>query len=42
MTTNEIKIATINEYTILLRNALTYGDYFLAEYYENLIKEMEG
>lgn len=42
MTTTEMTNATIREYTILRNNALEYGDYFLAEYYENLIKEMNA
>lgn len=41
MTRTELIIATIREYPILRNNALAYGDYFLAEYYENLVKEME-
>lgn len=42
MSTKEIKQATINEYKWLHRLALAREDYFLAEYYENLIKETES
>ena len=42
MSTTEIKTATINEYRWLKRLALAREDYFLAEYYENLIKETES
>ena len=42
MSTKEIKTATINEYKWLRRLALNEGNYFLAEYYENLIKETES
>lgn len=38
MSNMEIKTATINEYKWLRRLALAREDYFLAEYYENLIK----
>ena len=41
MTTNERIIATIKEYALLERYALKAGDYFLAEYYYNLRKEIE-
>ena len=41
MTTKENTIATIKEYVLLERYALRAGDYFLAEYYYNLRKEME-
>ena len=39
MTTNEMLNAKVNEYTILKRRALEVEDYFLAEYYDALIKE---
>ena len=39
MSTKEIKTATINEYRWLYRIALNNGDWFMAEYYEQLIKE---
>lgn len=39
MTTNEMLKAEVNEYTILKRRALEVEDYFLAEYYDTLIKE---
>lgn len=42
MSTKEIKTATINEYKWLRRLALASENYFLAEYYENLIKETES
>lgn len=41
MTTKENIIATIKEYALLEKYALKAGDYFLAEYYYNLRKEME-
>ncbi len=41
MTTKENIIATIKEYVLLERYALRAGDYFLAEYYYNLRKEIE-
>lgn len=41
MTINENTIATIKEYALLEKYALKAGDYFLAEYYYNLRKEME-
>ena len=41
MTTRENIIATIKEYTLLEKYALNAGDYFLAEYYYNLRKELE-
>lgn len=39
MSNMEIKQATINEYRWLKRLALAREDYFLAEYYETLIRE---
>lgn len=39
MSNMEIKTATINEYRWLKRLALAREDYFLAEYYETLIRE---
>lgn len=39
MTTNEMLKAKANEYAILKRRALEVEDYFLAEYYNTLIKE---
>ena len=39
MTTNEMLQAKVNEYAILKRRALAVEDYFLAEYYDTLIKE---
>lgn len=39
MTTNEMLQTKINEYCILKRRALEVEDYFLAEYYDTLIKE---
>ena len=39
MSAKEIKQATINEYRWLKRLALAREDYFLAEYYETLIRE---
>ena len=39
MTTNEFAIAKANEYAILKKAALAVEDYFLAEYYDTLIKE---
>lgn len=39
MTTNEILKVKANEYAILKRRALEVEDYFLAEYYDTLIKE---
>ena len=41
MTTKENITATIKEYTLLEKYALKAGDYFLAEYYYNLRKELE-
>lgn len=41
MTTKENITATIKEYLLLERYALKAGDYFLAEYYYNLRKELE-
>lgn len=42
MSAKEIHNATINEYRWLKRLALASENYFLAEYYENLIKETES
>ena len=42
MSNMEIKTATSNEYRWLYRLALAREDYFLAEYYEDLIKETES
>ena len=39
MTTNEMLKAEVNEYKILKKAALAVEDYFLAEYYDTLIKE---
>lgn len=39
MTTNEMLKVKANEYAILKRKALEVEDYFLAEYYDTLIKE---
>ncbi len=39
MSATEIRNATINQYRWLYRLALNEGNYFLAEYYEQLIKE---
>lgn len=39
MSTTEIRQATVNEYKWLYRLALASEDYFLAEYYSNLIDE---
>lgn len=39
MTTNETLKVKANEYAILKRRALEVEDYFLAEYYDTLIKE---
>ena len=39
MTTNEMLKVKANEYAILKRRALAVEDYFLAEYYDTLIKE---
>lgn len=41
MTTRENILATIKQYAMLERYALKAGNYFLAEYYYNLRKEME-
>ena len=41
MTVKENIIATIKEYVLLERYALKAGNYFLAEYYYNLRKELE-
>lgn len=41
MTTKENITATIKEYLLLEKYALKAGDYFLAEYYYNLRKELE-
>lgn len=40
MSATEIKQATINEYRWLRRLALAMEDYFLAEYYDSLIREI--
>lgn len=42
MSATEIKTATINEYKWLKRLALASENYFLAEYYDSLIKEIES
>lgn len=42
MSATEIRNATINEYHWLKRLALASEDYFLAEYYDSLIKEIES
>lgn len=42
MSNTEIKQATINEYKWLYRLALASENYFLAEYYDTLIKEIES
>lgn len=42
MSATEIKLATVNEYKWLYRLALAREDYFLAEYYDTLIKEIES
>ena len=39
MTQKEFAIAKANEYRILKKAALKVEDYFLAEYYDTLIKE---
>ena len=39
MTTNEMLKIKANEYAILKRRALEVEEYFLAEYYDTLIKE---
>ena len=39
MTTTQYNQALIHEYTILKNAALKAEDYFLAEYYDNLIRE---
>ena len=39
MSTNEMLKVKANEYAILKRRALEVEDYFLAEYYDTLIKE---
>lgn len=41
MSATEIKTATINEYKWLKRLALEEEEYFLAEYYDSLIREIE-
>lgn len=41
MSATEIKTAIINQYRWLKRLALAREDYFLAEYYDQLIKEEE-
>lgn len=40
MSATEIRNATINEYKWLYRIAVNNGDWFMAEYYDNLIKEI--
>lgn len=42
MSAKEIKQATINQYKWLYRLALASENYFLAEYYDTLIKEIES
>lgn len=42
MSATEIRNATINQYKWLRRLALAREDYFLAEYYDSLIKEIES
>ena len=39
MSATEIKTATINEYRWLYRIAVNNGDWFMAEYYDSLIRE---
>lgn len=39
MSNTEIKTATVNEYKWLYRIAVNNGDWFLAEYYDSLIRE---
>lgn len=39
MSNMEIKNATINQYRWLYRIALNNGDWFMAEYYDSLIRE---
>lgn len=39
MSAKEIKIAIINQYKWLYRIALNNGDWFMAEYYDSLIRE---
>ena len=39
MTTKEYNQYKVTEYTILKKRALEVEDFFLAEYYDNLIKE---
>ena len=39
MTTNEMLKVKANDYAIIKRRALEVEDYFLAEYYDTLIKE---
>lgn len=39
MSATEIRNATINQYRWLYRIAVNNGDWFMAEYYETLIKE---
>lgn len=40
MSANEIKTATINEYRWLRRLAIEREDWFMAEYYDSLIYEL--
>lgn len=39
MSTKEIRNATINQYRWLYRIAVNNGDWFMAEYYDSLIRE---
>lgn len=39
MSATEIKTATINEYRWLYRIAVNNRDWFMAEYYDSLIRE---
>jgi len=39
MSATEIKTAIINQYKWLYRIAVNNGDWFMAEYYDSLIKE---
>ena len=41
MSAKEIKTAIINQYKWLYRIALNNGDWFMAEYYDSLIEELE-
>lgn len=42
MTTNEMLEAKVKEYKLLKKRALAVEDYFLAEYYDGLIKDTES